>query len=91
MARALLCSYNGINTSHLLEDHEHNRDDGSVAVSGDQHHLLEKSLERRVASQASLSLELLRHLSKLSGNVIGIGRHSIFLVSYTRRDFLVTS
>lgn len=61
--------YNRVDASHLLPDHEHDADDSPLAVSGNQPHLLEQSLGRRIADQPPLVLELLSHILNLALHV----------------------
>lgn len=70
-------SYNGIDTSHLLEDHEEDGDDGSVSVARNCPHLLEKRLEGGVSSQASFMFKLIGHFLNLVLYVFGVGRQTI--------------
>lgn len=49
----------GIRSSHLLTDHEEDTDNGTLAVAGDQPHLLEKVEEVRAAHELALILQLL--------------------------------
>lgn len=58
-------AYNGVDTGHLLPDHEHDADDGALAVAGDCPHLLEQRLGGGVADQPLLVCELLGHFPEL--------------------------
>ncbi|EGX90741.1 hypothetical protein CCM_07161 [Cordyceps militaris CM01] len=62
-------TYNGIDAGELLADHEHDGDEGAVAVAGDEEHFAKESLGRAAAGQAPLNLELVGHFLYLSLHV----------------------
>jgi hypothetical protein len=73
-------AYNGVDTGHLLADHEHDGDESTLAVAGNGDHLLEKSLGGSITSQTALGLELGSHVLDLIPNVIGIGGEAVVLL-----------
>lgn len=69
-------THNGVDTGHLLADHEQNGNDGTLAVAGDGPHLLHEGAEGGIASQAALRLKLLGHLVDLVLDVLAVGREA---------------
>ena len=67
-------AYDGIGSSHLLAYHERDGDEGSLSVTGDLDHFLHQGFGRRITSELSFVLQLLRHVLKLCTNVVVVGR-----------------
>jgi hypothetical protein len=63
-------AYDGVDTGHLLEDHEQDGDDGTVSVAWDRPHLPEERLEGGVSRQPSLVIELVGHFLDLVLDVL---------------------
>lgn len=69
-------TYDGIDSRHLLANHQKNSDDGAFAIARDTEHLLEQGLGRSLANKSPFGVELLGHLLYFVANVVGIGRQS---------------
>lgn len=63
----------GVDSSHLLADHEKDRDYGTLSVAGDGDHLPPESGGSGITSEQTLVLELRSHLADLVLDVIGVG------------------
>lgn len=63
-------AYDSVDTSHLLEDHEQDGNDGSVSVAWNSPHLPEERLEGGVSRQPSLVVELVSHFLDLILDVL---------------------
>lgn len=59
----------GVGTGHLLANHEHDRDDGTLAVGWDGPHLSLQIHEGGTGNQLSLVLKLLGHFLQLHADV----------------------
>jgi hypothetical protein len=55
-------AYNGIDTSHLLPNHEEDTDNSTLPITWHQPHLLEQSLSAGFTNKSPLVLKLLSHL-----------------------------
>ena len=67
-------THDSVDTSHLLADHKHDRDNRSLPVRGNEPHLLEESLSRRITDKESLVLELSRHIRDLTLDILMASR-----------------
>jgi hypothetical protein len=77
---------NCIDTSHLLPDHEHDGDESTLAVCGDEPHLLEQRLGGGIANEISLILELQRHVTDFVADILVVRRKPILRLVWAKGE-----